>query len=209
MAEAHAYAVVASETIDIPLCGSDALLRHASRIPQYDLTTSTSQASDDLDELDPAQAKNLMTMDGPLQIFCDRASPINRAIVLGLCSRLKIELTGNVSTVFDEYATASREYRAARRGGFPRRGRGGFSRRRELREAIVEKWPELAEQDKWPQLEMLQGDAGAKFAQELKDMPGYMAYVTSRDERLKLAMPALKPRCGKCACGACFTRSSP
>lgn len=185
LAEAHAYAVVASETIDIPLRGSDALLRKASRIPQYDMEDSLTQALDDAEEFDIAASKNLMTMTGSLASFCDRASLINRSIVQGLCSRLELDLSDKVTTVFDEYSEASREYRFARRGAFPRRGRGGYSRRRELRDAIVEKWPELEDEDKWSTLPMLQGEAGDKFADELKEMPGYAAYIASRDDRLK------------------------
>lgn len=184
LAEAHAYAVVASETIDIPLRGSDALLRHASRIPQYDLEDSEAQSSEGIDEFDLAVSKNLMLMTGPLQIFSDRASPIDRSILQGLCALLQLKMSNEVSVVFDEYAEASQEYRAARRGGFSRRGRGG-SRRRELRDAIVEKWPELEQQDNWPNLEMLKGEAGESFAKELKELPGYAAYITSRDDRLK------------------------
>ncbi len=185
LGEAHAYAVVASETIDIPLRGSDALLRHASRIPQYDLEDSSPVSLDSLEEFDAAVSKNLVSMNGSLQSFLDRASPIDASIVAGLCERLKLELNNDVSEVFAEYADASREYRAARRGGFARRGRGGFSRRRELRDAIVEQWPELEKQEDWPNLDMLKGEAGEKFAKELKEMPGYAAYITSRDERIQ------------------------
>ncbi len=185
LAEAHAFAVVASETIDIPLRGSDALLRHASRIPLYDLEDSQPETSEGPDDFDQAVSKKLMSMSGTLQTFSDRASIIDRSILDGLCSRLQLKLSDDVSAVFDEYADASRDYRAARRSGFARRGRGGFSRRRELRDAIVEKWPELEQQENWPNLEMLKGEAGNKFAKELKELPGYEAYVTSRDDRLK------------------------
>lgn len=185
LAEAHAYAVVASETIDIPLSGSDALLRRASRIPQYDLEDSETQPLDAVEEFDLAVAKSMMTMSGSLKSFVERASAIDRSILTGLCSKLQLELEADVTTVFDEYADASREYRAARRSSFPRRGRGGFSRRRELRDAIVQQWPELEQQDDWPNLDMLKGEAGEKFAKELKALPGYEGYIASRDERLK------------------------
>lgn len=185
LAEAHAYAVVASETIDIPLRGSDALLRNASRIPDYDLEESEFQTSETLDDFDLAVSKNLMTMTGSLQKFSDRASAIDRSILTGLCSKLQLKLSDDVLTVYDEYADASREYRAARRGGFQRRGRGGFSRRRELRDAIIVKWPELEDQENWPNIHMLKGEAGEQFAKELKELPGYEAYIVSRDERLK------------------------
>ena len=185
LAEAHAYAVVASETIDIPLRGSDALLRRASRIPQYNLEDSETQSLDAVEEFDLAVAKNMMTMAGTLKSFAYRASAIDRSMLTGLCSLLHLELDADVTTVFDEYADASREYRAARRGNFSRRGRGGFSRRRELRDAIVQQWPELEKQENWPNLEMLKGEAGEMFAKELKELPGYAGYITSRDERLK------------------------
>ncbi len=185
LAEAHAYAVVASETIDIPLRGSDALLRHASRIPNYSLEDSEAQTPDSLEDFDSAVSATMMTMTGTLQTFSDRASAIDRNILSGLCSRLDLKLTDSLSTVFDEVNKAAREVRAARRGGFSRRGRGGFSRRRELRDAVVEKWPELEQEENWPKLEMLQGEAGKQFVNELKELPGYAAYVSSRDERLK------------------------
>ena len=185
LAEAHAYAVVASETIDIPLRGSDALLRSASRIPQYDLEDSETLSLDAVEEFDLAVSKNLMSMSGSLQSFAERASAIDRSILTGLCSRLKLELNAEVTTVFTEYADAAQEYRTARRGSFPRRGRGGFSRRRELRDAIIQQWPELEQQDNWANLDMLKGEAGDKFAKELKALPGYEGYIASRDERLK------------------------
>ncbi len=47
LAEAHAYAIIESETIDIPTRGSDALLRQVSRIPLYDLDTPRIEADDD------------------------------------------------------------------------------------------------------------------------------------------------------------------
>ncbi len=56
-----------------------------------------------------------------------------------------------------------REYRAARRGGFGRRGRGGFSRRRQLQEELIEKWPELENESGRLNLPILQGKPGEEF----------------------------------------------
>ncbi len=87
------------------------LLRHASRIPQYDLEDSVAQSFEGLDEFDLAVSKSLIAMSGTLQSFSDRASPIDRSIVTGLCAHLQLKLTDDVSVVFKEYEDAAREYR--------------------------------------------------------------------------------------------------
>lgn len=190
LAEAHAHAVVASETIDIPLCGSDALLREASRIPRYDLKPMESEDADSTDEQDSESDEGLAYMTGTLGELSRQASPTQRHIIAALCEQLSLGLDEDVSVVFDEYDQAQRDYRNARRGSSGRRGRGGrsgrggFSMRRELRAAILDRWPELADPAAWAKSETLARKAGETFIAEVKAMPGYEALTRSRDEQL-------------------------
>lgn len=196
LAEAHAHAVVASETIDIPLCGSDALLREASRIPKYDFGPTEAddrraegRASDSTEEPDSQSASDthdseqLAYMSGTLGELAQQASPTQRHIITALCDQLSIKQDQDVGVVFKEYDQAQRDYRNARRGSGGRRGRGGFGRRRELRAAILDRWPELDDPAAWTTSPTLAGDSGDTFLAEIKAMPGYEAFARSRDER--------------------------
>ncbi|MGN6135867.1 MAG: hypothetical protein ACTHOU_15370 [Aureliella sp.] len=186
LAEAHAYAVVASETIDIPLCGSDALLRWFSRIPDYEIDHADAgrRDGDEDSERTPANDAGLQSMSGTLRELADRASPTARQMITGLADRLKLSLGEDVGQTFRDYDQARRDYRAARRSGGPgRRGRGSFGRRRDAREAILEKWPELADPTTWNESEMLAGQAGRTWVEQVEALPSYQEYVRSRDQR--------------------------
>jgi hypothetical protein len=183
--------VVASETIDIPLCGSDALLRACSRIAGYHVDEPDADHRSDVDgteseDEDENENEKLQFMSGSLQSLSDRASPMGRRIITGLAERLNLRLDDDVSDVFEQYAGARRDYRTARRGaasGFGRRGRGAFGRRREVRESILDRWPELEDSSKWSQSDVLKGDAAKAFVEEVQAMPSYEAYARSRDQR--------------------------
>ena len=196
--EAHAQALIAAETIDIPLKASDMLLRQFSRIPDYTLAADRARflrgqgarpnveaGPDSKDE----GAKTLSSMSGTIESLLDGQSAATRRVVTSLCDQLQLRLAGDVSLVLD----ALREHRAAHRFGGP--GRGGFggpgggpgrrSSRRELLAAITEKWPELGDPEKWkdaPQLK--QGDQSA-LLEEIKALPAYETYLKRREEREK------------------------
>lgn len=186
LAEAHAHAVVASDTIDIPLCGSDALLRAESRIAAYEIDDTDASRRQDA-QADTSEDPRLRFLSGSLQGLADRASPTHRRMIVGLSERLNLRLDDDVSEVFEKYADARRDYRTARRsGGGPgsgRRGRSSFGRRREVRDAILERWPELEDASKWPQSELLVGDAARTFMEEVEAMPSYQAYQRAQEQR--------------------------
>ncbi len=184
LAEAHAYAVIYSQTIDLPLRSTDALLREFSRIPDYDGWVRRSDSLD-LNDDDTTDEDNnkLLKLTGSINSLLSDSHPIDKAIIEGLCKRLDISLDDKVSSAFSGLQEAKNEYRASRRSSGPGRRRGSFGRRRELREAIVAQWPELEDTSKWSSLSMLRGEEGAKVLEEIKSLPGYEPYVRSRDER--------------------------
>ncbi|HEY2250660.1 MAG TPA: hypothetical protein VGH74_06350, partial [Planctomycetaceae bacterium] len=85
-AEAYAYAVIAGETIDIPLRTSDVLLRTYSRL-----------AADKTEEAAGNAEKSIMS--GTLQSFVDRGRPVSGRVVTQLGKTLGFTLQDEVTTI--------------------------------------------------------------------------------------------------------------
>jgi hypothetical protein len=204
-AEAYAYAVIAGETIDIPLRTSDVLLRTYSRltakadVPLPDAETKpeadakTEGKNESAQSANPAETPRddgpqekpvLSTMTGTLQSFVERGRPVSGRIVTQLGKTLGFKLEDDVAAVI----TASDEHR--RSGGFRGRGgrvgggrggrRGGSGRRDLLRE-VTEKWPELGDERHWEESSLLKSDNQEHLLDELKQLPSWKSY----EERLK------------------------
>ncbi|XZE52032.1 hypothetical protein SH139x_003706 [Planctomycetaceae bacterium SH139] len=163
-AEAHIYAVLVGETIDIPLRCSDALLRSFSRTkPNKDESQQAdgkdAEATDANDENNvaaaPAAAEfaavELVTASGSLGDLVAIADFVNAEIVRGLATQLGLSLDTPVAEIEQQLKRSQRERRLNRR-------RGGADRRRfrelegELRDAIVEHWPEIEKVEKLQEL---------------------------------------------------------
>lgn len=122
LVEAHAYAVITSETIDIPLRASEALLRASSRVGEGD---------DDA---------NLVSLQSTVESLLADAAPADRAVVMALTAALNVSLDQTVAQVV-ELASAPRS--PVPRG---RRGMRGYrGRAQALRDAMLERWPKLDE----------------------------------------------------------------
>ncbi|MDZ4686380.1 MAG: hypothetical protein SH850_15030 [Planctomycetaceae bacterium] len=163
-AEAHAYAVTAGETIDIPLRTSEVLLRTYSRL--------TAEETRDA-ETKPA----LATMSGSLQSFVDRGGPVAGRIVTQLAKTLGFPLQDDVTAVLAAYEDHRRTGRMQGRGRGPRQGSG----RRELLRLVAEKWPELGDPRQWEKSPLLRPDNQQPLLAELKQLPGWKEY----DQRLR------------------------
>ncbi len=99
-----------------------------------------------------------------------------------------MQTTSSVTEVFRAYTDAEQTYRNARRGGFgfSRRSRGGFIRRREVRDAIIEKWPELEDMQGWETSSLLGSpEKQSKFYEELKELPAFKSYLAAKEQREK------------------------
>jgi hypothetical protein len=130
MAEAHAYVMLTSDTVDIPVCTSDVLLRQFSK-------TS-----------DGGRTKGLATASMRFEELLKLGTPDRRAVLEGLSQQL--ELKG------DDRAAAAKSMADAidrERRGYDRRagggGRGGGANqerenlRRTIRGAVLARWPEM------------------------------------------------------------------
>lgn len=127
LAEAHIYAVVASETIDIPLRSSEALLRVHSKLATDDLAS------------DETEAVHLAELSGPLSALLAEADSIDASIAGSLAQELGFGMNSTVEEVQDRLADA----RPRRRGRGRMSMRGYRDSEGRLKDEILTRWPEI------------------------------------------------------------------
>ena len=186
--EAHAYAVRASQTIDIPLKTSDMFLRHYSRIAGYESTRIKGSPSDisQNDEDDP----KLDHFMGRLQEIANLGSLAQRVSIESLALQLGLPLDCEVAEVFRMNQAQSEVFQQSRLGA-GRRGSGGpngrrgprNSGRRDFQKEIVESWPDLTNPADWNELPWLNGSEGESILDQLRQLPSFEMYNKSMDER--------------------------
>jgi len=182
LAEAHAHAVVASETIDIPLRSSEAVLRRYSRIAGYDLEGENNTPTDDEEATAGDNAKNLAFLSGSIYEIAARGRPEETRIIVGLTEKLGIPISSDITDCTKRYEEQRAELRDLRRLG-SRRPRGS-SPRRKLQEAVIAKWPELEDPKGWSKTEILSADNQDAFLAELEEVEGYSDFLKSNEERV-------------------------
>ncbi|MBX3414005.1 MAG: caspase family protein [Pirellulales bacterium] len=132
--EAHAHALLASDTIDISVKTSDAFLR------AYSKTSAKGVA-------------NLLTVDSPYAQLLAVASPADRAVLEGLSTQLQIEGENRAAAVRDlaEKIGKQRKEISGSKGKLTGSLRGEA---RKIRATLLERWPELA--NRWnPAVQLL------------------------------------------------------
>jgi Peptidase C13 family len=123
-AEAHAYTVLSSDTIDIPVKTSDAFLR----------AFSTSKP----DKTKP----DLLTIDSPYDVLLAAASPIDRAVLEGLSAQLGLT-GGSRAQAARDLALKTQKDRNGIDRGKKRINDKYQAARREIAESLKLRWPEL------------------------------------------------------------------
>ncbi len=187
--EAHAFAVRASQTIDIPLKTSDMFLRHYSRIADYDSTQIKGSPSDTIKR--DSDASNLDRFSGRLQDIANLGSLPQRVTIETLALQLGLPLDSEIAEVFRKSQSQSETFQQSRLGA-GRRGPGGApngrrgprnSGRRDFQKEIVESWPDLVNPAEWNELRWLYGSEGESIFEQLRQLPSFEAYRKSMDER--------------------------
>ena len=190
--EAHAYAVRASQTIDIPLRSSDMFLRHYSRIAGYDSTRIPGSPSD---IALPDEELGLARFNGSLSDVCLLGTVAQRHSIEAIASQLGLPLDCEVDAVFQKNKVQSENYQQSRsvpgrRGPGGPGGPGGAGRRtsrnsgrRDFQREIVESWPDLENPTEWKELPWLIGMEGESIFNELRQLPTFEAYRKSQDDR--------------------------
>jgi hypothetical protein len=180
-AEAYAYAVTASETIDIPLRTSEVFLRNYSRFDASSVKDSQPGVENETNDADqPESAANdklaLRKLTGKLETFVQLGRPVSRQIVTQLAKKLGFSLADDVTAVRNAYeATQSNR---SQRTGRPRQGSG----RRELLREVTEKWPELGDERKWSESELLVPENQERILAEIKQLPSWTVYQDRRQQ---------------------------
>ena len=188
-AEAYAHAVIAGETIDIPLRSSDVFLRTFSRLDESKAKDSPGDSANSLEESDgdtKAAAKHggsqgqpaLFTMSGKLETFIQPDRPVAGRIVAQLTKSLGLALQDDVTAVVAAYEDSRRADRSQGRGRRPRQGSG----RRDLLREVAEKWPDLGDRRKWADSPLLKPENQEQLLAELKQLPSWKTYEERRSQ---------------------------
>ena len=191
--EAHAQAIIASDTIDIPMKSTDVLLRKFSRIPDYDLAGQKpqKQAAETSTEAETPVAKpTLLEMTGSIESLLQTTTPATKRVVTELCRQLELPLSGDVTQVFEAQHKHDEQHPFRVGGGPFNRGFGGGRRnsgRRALLDEIAVKWPDLADPEKWKDSELLKADDQQSLFDEIKLLPSYAAFQKRMEDREKQA----------------------
>ncbi|MDX1925023.1 MAG: hypothetical protein SFV81_00815 [Pirellulaceae bacterium] len=190
LAEAHAYAVLASETTDIPLRSSETILRKFSRIAGYELDPrrTRDEETDEANEAaTPESEARLVYLTGTVYEIAARGQPEQTRIIVGLAEKLGVPIASEVGEVMKRYESQRDEFRNSRGSRRPR----GFSARRKVQAAVIEKWPELEDPKKWPNADVLKPENQAAFLAELEQLEGYADAVKSIEDRAKAREAAI------------------
>jgi hypothetical protein len=190
-AEAHAYAVCESETVDIPVRTSDAFLDYYST----DGTTGESaydqaRKKDEPRRLPPAE---MVRAEGSLPNLLKHADAVDRAIVLGLAAKLGLDPDGDVSQVAAAVQRTARDAQRLRRDAG--RATSQYNRARDrVKNEVRREWPELAN-EVTPTLAALMAERSDEFESKVTRMPGYKNMEQlgkDRDTKNDLSLQARK-----------------
>ena len=173
LAEAHAYAVLAGETIDIPLRASEALLRHYSRLSADDDGTGD-------------RIEFLGGVSRTLDQTASESRPDVEQLIRKLCQLLDVELETPVNQLVDTWNDRRQGFRDARRELYRGRRRGTPLRER-LREEVFFFWPELEDSKTWQKSELVESKNRAGLMADIRTLPSFPEFESYLDERRREA----------------------
>jgi len=185
-AEAHAYAVIESDTIDIPLRTSESFLRHYSRLGRRgNAEESDEESGNPVSRLlssfgggSKAEAtQGLASASGPLAELIAKVPQDQRAILELLPQKLGISKPVTVEAVRLKLRQAESDLAAARLKSHA----ASETRRKvksDLREEIYAVWPEISKGYS-PTLVELTNDRSDEFVETIEGLASYEAWVSA------------------------------
>ena len=165
-AEAHAYSLITSDTIDISIKTSDALLRSVSR--------NSGKG-----------AEGMLTADAPYQQLIAVATPVDRAVLDGLSNQLVLNGSDRAK---EARQLADRVQKDIRKLAEKRRKSNSSydGMRRTILAACQVRWPELS--NRWdPKVFDLLHDEGEAVASVIEQHSKYSDFVRLHDEMVLIA----------------------
>lgn len=187
-AEAHAYTVLASNTIDIPLRASEALLREYA-VPD----NAKGQTGSDADQKKKSQERLLDRLredTGTISDLVATARTDTRELISALVDRLGLSMDMGVNEAVDAWGKEQDAFRTARRATYRGRSKRAVAGREELKEEIFIVWPELADKENWQKSELLNKKNRDGFLEELKLLPSFATYEKTLKQREQAAAVA-------------------
>lgn len=168
-AEAHAYAVLESDTIDVPVRTTDVLLRTFSEL-----------GSDNVDKEQKHEGAkaSLLRLAGPLSKLLDTSTPEERAILVGLAQQLALE-----DPTIESLRTKVEQHEKDIKEAAARLGRAKQTTRRAKERAqkdLYDTWPELRKPYS-PMAANLIGDRAEEFVRRVENLPSYAALRAALD----------------------------
>jgi hypothetical protein len=199
-AEAHAYAIVESETFDVPVQTSGALLRRYSRL-RSKVESPAKPGEEPPDPLraligalgsskSDGSADELIEASGPLSKLAESARPWQRTVLERLPAKIGLTPDSTVEAVRVKLS----QLKAARGLADARVGVAQATMTRVLGEAQEElyaRWPEL-EQPYSPVAGELSSERAAEFVASVEALGSYEALLAARKRFDELADAALK-----------------
>ncbi len=155
--EAHAYALLESDTIDISVCTSDAFLRVNSRSKP--------------DNKKGDEGRELLTMETPYAQLLELASPTERAVMEGLSAQLELDGENRIADLKKMADDLAKEVKST--DGAKRKKDGEYSGVcRSMSGSLRLRWPEFS--NRWhPEVDRILDEEGEAVAKFLERHPYY------------------------------------
>lgn len=170
-AEAHAYAVLESDTIDVPVRTSDELLRKYSELGEKETESKHDKAAGGRPEL--------MELSGSLATFLTKARPEERAILEGLSKKLELGEPVTIETAREKLKQLKEESKSAGRKTVQAE-RGARQALGRVRDDVYEVWPELNARYSPVAME-LTSERADEFVKGVAAMSSYAALCKARE----------------------------
>jgi hypothetical protein len=180
-AEAHAYAVIQSDTIDVPVRTSEALLKQYSKIGDAQAKAKPAAKKDgDVTSSEP----ELLGLSGPVKTLATACRPDQRAVIEQLTTKLGLKAIATVEDVQAKLRQTEDKLNAAtsKSSTATRTRRSAL---KDVRNEIYDNWPEL--QSEWAPLAVdLATDRADEFVSRVQKLPDYatLGYAKKREEEL-------------------------
>jgi hypothetical protein len=187
LAEAHAYAIIESNTIDIPICTTDAFLREYSVLEPRDAEDESQTEGGGLFGMFGGAGSNreadkqFVKLEGLLEELGKRARPEQQAVLAKLAEAIDIKgkpsvraVKNRLKVIESQLAEVETKYAAAE-SRYARLGK-------KLADSLKKKWPELDEP--YAPLAMeLASERADEFIATVEALPDYQPYLRAKEKR--------------------------
>jgi hypothetical protein len=186
-AEANAYSVIESDTIDVPVRTTEALLRQYSRTGNLD---GDSTAADGNGSATSENTAELTKMDGPVSKLLTTCRPDQRAILEQLPEKCELGAEPTIEGIQQKLE----QHKNILDGEEAKLASATKTRRvelKKLKDEILKQWPELKATYSAVSFE-LAGERGPEFVREVQAMANFESWHEAKTKEKELAKAVLR-----------------